>query len=128
MMSRLIHTGAGFVLSADIAVPEHEHEVAFYRRVLTTGTQPLWQDDLMNNRGMPIIGLGARTPQYADLPLHWMPHIQVTDVGASVQRALALGGREVRHQRDPQGVSQWAVLFDPTGAAISALSTQPAPV
>ncbi len=31
--------GAGF--SADIAVPEHEREMRFYSRVLSTGTNPL---------------------------------------------------------------------------------------
>ena len=57
-------------------------------RVLSTGTNPLWREaDLMNNLGFPVIGLGARSPEYADLPLQWMPHIQVADVGASVERA-----------------------------------------
>ena len=103
----------GGILSADIAVPEHEHEVRFYSRVLTTGENPLWREDLMNNRGMPIIGLGARSAEYADLPLQWMPHIQVADVAASVERALDLGGKELMHD----GKSQWAVLLDPNGAA-----------
>ena len=51
----------GGILSADIAVPEHESEMRFYSRVLSTGEKPLWREDLMNNRGMPIIGLGARS-------------------------------------------------------------------
>lgn len=107
----------GGILSADIAVPEHEREVRFYSRVLSTGENPLWREDLMNNRGMPIIGLGASSPEYADLPLQWMPHIQVADVAASVERALALGGSEVMHGKDADGKSQWAVLLDPNGAA-----------
>lgn len=107
----------GGVLSADIAVPEHERVVRFYSRVLTTGENPLWREDLMNNRGIPIIGLGARGVEHADLPLQWMPHIQVAGVAASVERALALGGRELMHGRDDAGRSQWAVLLDPNGAA-----------
>jgi predicted enzyme related to lactoylglutathione lyase len=105
------------VLSADIAVPEHEREVRFYSRVLSTGAKPLWREDLMNDRGMPIIGLGARIPEYADLPLQWMPHIQVADVAISAQRALDLGGSELMHGKDDDGKSQWAVLLDPNGAA-----------
>lgn len=66
----------GATFSADIAVPEHPREVHFYSRVLTTGEKPLWREDLMNNLGLPIIGLGERTAEYADLPLQWMPHIQ----------------------------------------------------
>jgi predicted enzyme related to lactoylglutathione lyase len=107
----------GGVLSADIAVPEHEGEMRFYSRVLSTGENPLWREDLMNNRGMPIIGLGARSAEYADLPLQWMQHVQVADVGASVERALDLSGSELIHGKGDDGKSQWAVLLDPNGAA-----------
>ena len=109
--------GVGGILSADIAVPQHERVVRFYARVLSTGESPLWREDLMNNLGMPIIGLGACSAEYADLPLQWMPHIQVADVALSVERALGLGGREVLHGRGDDGRSQWAVLLDPNGAA-----------
>ncbi len=107
----------GGVLSADIAVPEHEREVRFYSRVLSTGESPLWREDLMNNLGMPIIGLGARSTEHEMLPLQWMPHIQVADVAMSVERALGLGGSELMHGKDDDGTSQWAVLLDPNGAA-----------
>jgi len=109
--------GIGGVLSADIAVPEHERELGFYSRVLTTGSAPLWRDDLTNNRGTPVIGLGARSPEYEALPLQWMPHFQVADVGASAARALELGGSELMHGKSEDGRSQWAVLVDPMGAA-----------
>ncbi|MEZ5312741.1 MAG: VOC family protein [Thermoanaerobaculia bacterium] len=109
--------GVGGVLSADIAVPEHARELAFYARILTTGSAPLWRDDLTNHRGTPVIGLGARTPDYEALPLQWMPHFQVADVGSSAARALELGGSERMHGRNEDGESQWAVLVDPWGAA-----------
>ncbi len=104
----------GGILSADIAVPEHDRETRFYSWVLSTGGDPLWREDLMNNRGTPIIGLGAQTEELAHLPLQWMPHIQVADVAGSVERALALGGRGLMH--DDSGKDQWAVLLDPNGA------------
>jgi len=116
----------GGVLSADIAVPEHEREVRFYSRVLTTGENPLWREDLMNNLGTPIVGLGARSAEYAHLPLQWMPHIQVADVAASVKRALDLGGSELMHSQDDDGKSQWAVLLDPNGAAFGIIPVVPA--
>jgi uncharacterized protein len=126
-MSEHFVPGIGAVLSADIAVPEHEREVRFYSRVLSTGETPLWrEEDLMNNLGMPIIGLGARTPEYAELPLQWMPHIQVADVAASVQRALDLDGRVLMHAKDDAGRSQWAVLLDPIGAAFGVIPVVPA--
>ncbi len=107
----------GGILSADIAVPEHEREMRFYSHVLSTGENPLWREDLMNNLGMPVIGLGERIAEYDHLPLQWMPHIQVADVAASVERALGLEGRELMHGKDDDGKSQWAVLLDPNGAA-----------
>jgi predicted enzyme related to lactoylglutathione lyase len=116
-MSNPFVPGVGGILSADIAVPEHDRELSFYSRVLTTGENPLWRDDLMNNRGMPIIGLGARSAEYEKLPLQWMPHIQVADVATSVARALELGGDALMHSKDDGGKSQWAVLLDPNGAA-----------
>ncbi|MFG0275177.1 MAG: VOC family protein [Phycisphaerales bacterium] len=106
----------GGVMSADIAVPEHDRVVRFYARVLTTGERPLWRDDLMNSRGVPVIGIGAQSPAYAELPMQWMPHIQVADVAQSAARAVALGGRELMHGKDDSGASQWAVLLDPSGA------------
>jgi uncharacterized protein len=110
-------SGVGGVLSADIAVPEHERELRFYSRILTTGSAPLWRDDLTNNRGTPVIGLGVRSPEYEALPLQWMPHFQVSDVAASAARAVELGGSELVHGRGADGQSQWAVLADPVGAA-----------
>ena len=107
----------GGILSADIAVPEHEREVRFYSRVLSTGEDPLWREDLRNNLGMPIVGLGERSAEYAHLPLQWMPHIQVANVAASAERALDLGGSELMHGKDDDGKSQWAGLLDPNGAA-----------
>ena len=52
-MSKPFVAGVGAILSADIAVPEHEREVRFYSRVLSSGTNPLWrEDDFMNNLGI----------------------------------------------------------------------------
>ncbi len=116
----------GGILSADIAVPEHARELRFYSEVLCTGEHPLWRDDLMNSLGMPIIGLGERAPEYEDLPVQWMPHIQVGDVAASAERAVELGGRELMHGKDKDGASQWAVLLDPNGAAFGIIPVVPA--
>jgi uncharacterized protein len=117
----------GAVLSADIAVPDHEREVRFYSRVLSTGVKPLWrEEDLTNNLGLPIIGLGERNTEYGHLPLQWMPHIQVADVATSVQHALDLGGRELMHSRADDGTSQWAVLLDPNAAAFGIIPVVPA--
>jgi uncharacterized protein len=124
-MSDLFVPRIGGVLSADLAVPDHERMVRFYSRVLTTGNDPLWREDLMNSLGVPVIGLGPRAGEYAHLPLQWMPHIQVADVAASVQRAQDLGGGVLMHSRDDDGNSQWAVLSDAHGAAFGVIPVVP---
>lgn len=117
----------GGVLSADIAVPDHETVQRFYANVLGTGDSPRWREDLMNNLGMPIIGVGKRVKEYEQLPLQWMPHMQVADVATSVRRAVDLGGRELMHGKADDGTSQWAVLRDPSGAAFGVIPVPPAP-
>lgn len=124
-MSERLIPQIGAVLSADIAVPEHELEVRFYSRVLGTGETPLWREDLMNSAGIPVIGLGARDARYDHLPLQWMPHIQVPDVAGSVQRGVDLGAVELMHAKGDDGSSQWAVLLDPGGAAFGLIPTVP---
>lgn len=125
-MSNLFSSSVGGVVSADIAVPEHERVLRFYARVLTTGDAPFWRDDLMNAQGTPVIGLGQRTPEMEALPLQWMPHVQVADVAASAATAVRRGGRELMHGKDEQGQSQWAVLVDPDGAAFGVIPVVPA--
>ncbi|MDX1440470.1 MAG: VOC family protein, partial [Rubricoccaceae bacterium] len=124
MRNPFVHAVGG-VLSADIAVPDHERELAFYSNILTTGNAPLWRDDLMNNLGTPIIGLGARTPEYDTLPLQWMPHFQVADVATSAACAVDMGGKELMHSKTDDGQSQWAVLVDPVGAAFGVVPVVP---
>ncbi len=113
--------GVGGVVSADIAVPDHERERDFYSKILTTGDAPLWRDDLTNNIGTPVIGLASRTPEYNTLPLQWMPHFQVANVAASARCAIEMGGKELFHSKDGDGQSQWAVLTDQAGAAFGVI-------
>ncbi len=124
MRKPFVH-GVGGVLSTDIAVPDHERELDFYSKILTTGDAPFWRDDLMNNLGTPVIGLGARTPEYDSLPLQWMPHFQVADVAASVACAIDMGGKELWHSKTDDGQSQWAVLADQVGAAFGVIPVVP---
>ena len=124
-MSNPFTAQVGAVLSADIAVPDHEREMQFYSRVLRTGPNPPWREDLLNNLGLPIIGLGSADGENARLPLQWMPHIQVADVAESVRRAVELGGRELMHAKGEDGSSQWAVLADPNGAAFGVIPVIP---
>lgn len=124
MHSPFVH-GVGGVISADIAVPEHQREIEFYASLLTTGEVPLWRNDLMNNLGAPVIGLGQRKPEYSALPLQWMPHFQVADIASSVACAVEMGGNELMHGKTEGGESQWAVMTDSFGAAFGLIPEVP---
>lgn len=119
--------GVGGAVSADIAVPNHKQELDFYSKVLTAGDRPraLWRDDLNNNLGTPIIGLGPRTPEYESLPTQWMPHFQVADIAVGVATAIELGGKALMHNKSADGKSQWAVVADPSGAAFGLIAVVP---
>lgn len=125
MMRNPFAFDVGGVVSADIAVPDHEREVAFYSKVLTAGDSPLWQEDLLNNLGTPVIGLGPRMPEYEAIPVQWMPHFQVADVAVSASNAIELGGNELMHAKGDDGESQWAVLMDSVGAAFGVIPVVP---
>lgn len=101
--------GVGSVMSADVAVPDHEHEVRFYARILPTGETPLWRGDLMNNLGLPVIRLGAESPEYAWLDL------TVADLAESLCRVEEEGGSVVKVTRGSEGDVTYAVVRDPIG-------------
>jgi predicted enzyme related to lactoylglutathione lyase len=94
---------AGAVFSADIAVPEHERELRFYARVLSTGAEPPWRaEDLMNNLGMPI-----------------MLCLTVADLGESIHRVEQEGGRVLPARRGDGDAYMYAAIRDPVGAHLA---------
>ena len=60
-----------------------------------TGAEPLWRDDLMNNRGTPIIGLGAAS-QVWDLRTAGIGFC----AGVAVLAAAALAALQLLRRRD----------------------------
>lgn len=85
-MSDLLVPRVGGVLSADIAVPEHEREVRFYSRILSTGKKP-GGGSLSRARRESGAAIGLD-----DLPSGWRP------------RRESPSGRRGRRQ-DPAGVT-----------------------
>lgn len=124
-MSDPFFYGVGGVVSADIAVPNHDRQLSFYSSVLTTGDRPLWREDLMNNQGTPVIGLGKRTPELEFLPLQWMPHFQVADIKRSATTTVQLGGTVLMQSAAEDTHGEWAVLVDPAGAGFGVIPVVP---
>jgi len=115
-MTQIFSSQIGKVISADIAVGEVELAIEFYAKILSAGASALWQQDLMNNVGQPIIGIGLKTATYKNLPNQWMPHFQVENVSTSLNEAIKHGGKDLMHSQNDDGSSNWAVILDPNGS------------
>lgn len=64
----------------------------------------------------PLGGLLAMTPEWGELPSHWSIYLQVEDVDAIVDKAVALGGKLHFPAFDAPGVGRIARIEDPAGA------------
>jgi predicted enzyme related to lactoylglutathione lyase len=64
-------------------------------------------------------GMIQITPEWGDVPPHWMLYLAVDDCDASVERVKSLGGQVLVPPRDIPGTGRFAVLQDPQGAAFS---------
>lgn len=62
---------------------------------------------------------------WAGIPSHWSIYLHVTDVDASVERALALGGRIAVPAFDVPGVGRIARLDDPSAAGFYLMTPSP---
>ncbi|MDP6705017.1 MAG: VOC family protein [Alphaproteobacteria bacterium] len=57
-------------------------------------------------------------PEFEGAPAHWTGYLTVEDVNATVAKCQALGGSVVTEPFDVEHVGRFAVIADPTGAAV----------
>jgi predicted enzyme related to lactoylglutathione lyase len=107
----------------------HEHltknpkaAIAFYSDVVGWKAEPFGQEYMMwvGSQG-PLGGtmkMADESAKNGALP-HWMGHVQVDDVDATVDRAKKLAAKVVRDPTDIPTVGRFAVITDPRGAEIS---------
>jgi len=115
----------GRFLWYDLMTTDPATAKAFYTQVVGWGTET-WggagtpYDMWVAGHG-PIGGvmqLPAEAQQAGAAP-HWMAHIGVRDVDATVVQVQALGGAVVREPADIPDVGRFAVVTDPYGAMFS---------
>ena len=53
-----------------------------------------------------------------DVPSHWMAYLTVEDVDAACARCGELGGRIVMEPMDVPGIGRFAIIADPSDAAL----------
>jgi uncharacterized protein len=96
--------------------------ISFYAEVAGWKAEPFDEDGgyqmWVGGQG-PLGGVMALPPEQAGTPPHWMAHVQVEDVDATVALAQRLGGRVCHPPTDIPEVGRFAILADPQGAAIA---------
>ena len=122
-------TSRGRFVWHDLLTTEPDAATRFYPRV-TGWTVQQWDEDpsyrMWVAGGVPIGGvtrLPDETRRMGASP-HWMPHITVPDVDATIRQATGIGGRVVAPARD-LSVGRYAVLADPSGAIVSVFKPAP---
>jgi len=94
-----------------------------------------WKAEVMDMPGMPYTvfkrgtasagGMMARRPDMGNVPSHWLPYINVTDVDATIAKATALGGKVCAPAMDVPTVGRLAFLADAQGAAFAIINPNP---
>jgi predicted enzyme related to lactoylglutathione lyase len=73
--------------------------------------------------------MDMNSPEWADVPSHWMSYICVDDVDVKASKATELGGTVCVAPTDIPTVGRFCVINDSTGGALSLISlTQPKPI
>jgi uncharacterized protein len=95
--------------------------ISFYSEVVGWKTQPFEGREYVMWAGSqgPLGGVIAMGKELAGIPPHWMAHVQVADVDATVAKARRLGGNVHHGPEDIPDVGRFAVLEDPQGAFLS---------
>ena len=63
-----------------------------------------------------IGGMMAMTPEWGDVPSHWLTYFAVAECDGTANKALKLGAQARVPPRDIPNVGRFAVLVDPQGA------------
>ena len=70
----------------------------------------------------PLGGIMKARPEMGSMPPRWGCYVTVDDIDATAKKAVALGGQCLMGPFDIPTVGRMAVLQDPQGAVISAIS------
>jgi predicted enzyme related to lactoylglutathione lyase len=104
----------------DVFTPDPEAAQRFYGSVFgwTPGASPGPGYRYLLHEGAVVAGSGQLTEEQMQrgMPPSWSMHVRVTEVDASVERALELGASVATEAFTVDGVGRLAVLSDPQGA------------
>jgi predicted enzyme related to lactoylglutathione lyase len=106
----------------ELMTTDRDGAIAFYGALTGWKTRPFGPDYLMWVGDQGPLGGVYPLPDEAKAmgaPPHWMSHVTVEDVDASLARARELGAKVYVEPKDIPEVGRFAVIADPQGAAIS---------
>lgn len=105
----------------DLTVPNADEVRDFYQSVVgwTTSNVDMggYSDYCMNTPadGSTVAGVCHSRGSNEDLPAQWLIYINVADIESSLEKCLALGGKQLtKVKSSPQG--SYCVIQDPAGA------------
>ena len=64
-------------------------------------------------------GGGITKNPLPNIPSHWLAYVHVDDVAASTAKAKSLGATVYQEKKEVPGYGWFAVIADPTGAALA---------
>ena len=97
---------------------------AFFTELMgwTTDTNPMEEGGVytfFKQGDRPVGGMmSMQSLGLKDVPSHWMAYLTVADVDASCARCRELGGRIVMEPMDVKGIGRFAIIADPSDAAV----------
>lgn len=122
------HTGAeavnepGAMVWCEVNTRDSARASQFYAEVfgLTIETMEMQGSPyhMLKNNGEPVAGVLQMTPEWGDMPPHWMAYFGVTNA-EEAKAAVEKNGGQVHHGPFDTPYGRMIVAADPTGAAIS---------
>jgi uncharacterized protein len=117
----------GAMIWNELNTKEPEKAARFYEKVL--GVEVETMNDPMPYRvlkvdGRPVAGILKTTPDMGDFSSSWDVYFACSDVDATVEKAIAAGGKALREPFDIPDVGRMAVLQDPQGAVFEVIKME----
>lgn len=122
----------GTVHWSELTTPDVPKALAYYGDVCgwTFDMMPMPEGDY--HVGMlgetPMAGIMGMEAVPEGTPPHWLTYLAVDDVDKAVAQTRAAGGQIYRDCFDVQGVGRFAIVADPTGAAVGLITPSDEPM
>lgn len=122
----------GTVHWSELMTPDVPKALAYYGEVCgwTFDMMPMPEGDYrIGMQGeTPMAGIMGMESMPKDMPPHWLTYLAVDDVDKAVAHTKNAGGQVFRDSVDVQGVGRFAIVSDPTGAAVGLITPSDAPM